>query len=222
MKRIIFLLIISIVALSLLHWGYSKYKRAEYVSNALLFKEYVLTAAELTKSVIDKTDELKTKTAILKRKHESSYYKDKNEATNYGCIVLQQIMDNKWQMDDMKAYSKVILDSCLSGANMCLKVMRDYKDCYPSDHQSFEKAISLLRPIVRHYEENEFTKDFYLSSVKNIESILNQIAETDVNIGEITPESQKHLKRLRDDIVRKSYHGKIEIETAIIERFGDV
>lgn len=208
MKIKLIILIVSIMSILLLYFGYDKYMRAEYVAHAMTFKEYVLTATELAKSVIGETDRLKTESTILRRTHESTHYNSKEESTNYGCFVLRKIMDNNMQIDDINKYSKVILDSCLREANTCLKWMRKYKDYYPSDHQSLEKAISTLRPIIRHYEKDVFTKEFYLSSVKDIESIINLITETDVNIGEMSLESQNHIKSLWGEILSKSYLSK--------------
>lgn len=220
MKRKTIIGIICFFVLVLIYLSYGRYKNLQYANNAKAYKEYIFTATELAKHVIERTDELMTKSSIIKRKHETTYYKNKEEATNYGCIVLQHIMDNKWQIDDMKKYSKVVWDSCMREANVCLNRMRDYSDCYPYDHQSFETALKTLRPIVRQYEDETFSKEFYKSSMKDIQSIYNCLSESDVNFGEINVDVRKRVKYMANDIIRKSYHGKPGVEESLELRYG--
>lgn len=206
-KKIIYIIVCCVV-IGLIYLGYGKYRKQQYISNAKAYKEYIYTAADITKYVIEKTDELKTRSSVIKQKHETTKFKNKEEATNYGVVALQYIMDNNQQVDDLKENSKVILDSCVREANICLKTMRENKDYYPYDHQSFETALKTIRPIIRKYEEDNFTKEFYNSSMKDMQIIYDCLAETDVNIGEISQDYREHVKGIIGGIMSKSYHGK--------------
>lgn len=206
MKRSLIVKIVFILAIISLYFIYKEYEKYQYVSQAKIYKECVFTATGLAKCMIEKTDEIKTKASFIKKKHETTYYKNKEEATNYGCMVLKRIMDYNWQIDDMKKYSKVILDSCLKEASICLNKMREHKDSYPYDHQSFENALKTLRPMVKQYEDGNFTKDFYNSSMKDISNIYDDLSETDISIGEISNEYQQHIVSMAMDIIRKSNH----------------
>ena len=201
-------LFVCFLAIVLLYFGYGEFKKYKYVSHAKAYKEYIFTAAELAKKIIVETDKLKTKSSIIKHNHETTNYKNKEEATNYNMIVMQQILDNNWQVDDMKKYSKVILDSCMREASICLNKMRDYNDCYPYDHQSFENALKILKPIIRQYEDGSFTKDFYNSSIENIQQVNDCLSATDINIGEISKDIQERVNIMAEDIIKKSYHSR--------------
>jgi len=213
-KKIIYLCVCLLI-IGLLYFGYGNYRKHQYITCAKAYKEYIYTATDIAKHVIAKTDELKTKSSFIKKKHETTNYKNKEEATNYGVVALQYIMDNNWQVDDMKEYSIVILDSCVREASLCLNTMREYKDYYPYDHQAFETALKTIRPIIRHYKEENFTKEFYNSSMKEIQVVYDCLSETDVNMGEITQDFRDHVNEMVSSIMDKSYHGKPVIEETL-------
>jgi hypothetical protein len=219
-KKIIYSFVCFLI-FGLLYWGYGKYRKQQYITCAKAYKEYVYTATDIVKQVIAKTDELKTKSSFIKKKHETTNYMNKEEATNYGVVALQYIMDNNWQVDDMKEYSKVILDSCVREASLCLNTMREYKDYYSYDHQAFETALKTLRPIIRQYEDENFTKEFYNSSMKDMQIIYDCLAETDLNMGETSQEFREHVKDIVADIMDKSYHGKPGVETTLEMRYNN-
>lgn len=217
-KKIIYL-IICFVVIGLLYLGYGKYRKQQYVSNAKAYKEYIYTATEIAKLVIANTDELKTKSSEIKKKHETTYYKSMDEASKYSSIAFQYIMDNNWQVNDMKNFSKDILDSCVREANIRLNTMRDNRDCYPYDHQAFETALKTIRPIIRRYEEETFTKEFYHSSMRDIQNIYDCLAETDVNMGELSQDFRKNVKGKAAGIIKKSYHGNPVNEATLMQRY---
>lgn len=219
MNKKVIVLFVCLLAILLLYFGYGEYKKYKYESYAKQYKEYIFTAAEISKFVIAKTDEIKTASTILKNKHEKAYYKDKKEAERFGFMVFEYIYDNNWQLDDIKTYSKVILDSCMREAGICLNEMRSYNE-YPFDHQSFERAIKLLRPIIRQYKEGAFTKDFYQSSMKELQNIDDCLSETDASFGEISQREQKRVKSMAKQIIHKSYHGKGGMIMELDSRFG--
>ena len=219
MKKKIIYAFVCFVFIGLIYWGYGEYRKHQYVSCAKAYKEYIYTATDIAKQVIAKTDELKTKSSVIKKKHETTNYKNKEEATNYGVVALQYIMDNNRQVDDMKEYSKVILDSCVREASLCLKTMRENKDYYSYDHQAFESALKTIRPIIRQYEEENFTKEFYNSSMKDMQIIYDCLSETDVNMGEISQDYREHVKEIIASIMNKSYHGKPGVEASLNLRY---
>ena len=217
-KKIIFIIICFVVA-GFLYLGYEKYRKEQYISNAKAYKEYICTATEIAKGVIEKTDELKTMSSVIKKKHETTYYKSMDEASKYSSIAFKYIMDNNWQVNDMRNYSKDILDSCVREASVLLNAMRDNQDCYPYDHQAFETALKTIRPIIRRYEEENFTKEFYQSSMRDIQSIYDCLSETDINMGDLSKDYKKNVKGKAAGIIKKSYHGNPVDEATLMQRY---